>query len=98
MPRRKPPPWGCICGAGAAPEDGEDGDGDGVTVLGGVEGRYGVDMLRDPLLPKERLPPTRANAPSDATTVTSRVTANTRYRFLIIDPPAIIEISALCAI
>jgi len=71
-----PPVWGGGTWDGVAPGAGVadvDVEGDAAVDDGvdGVEGRVGVDMLRDPRLPEERLPPTRA----DASTVMNRNTA-----------------------
>ena len=71
-----PPVWGGGTWAGVAPGAGVadvDVEGDVAVDDGvdGVVGRVGVDMLRDPRLPEERLPPTRANA----STVMNRNTA-----------------------
>ena len=89
-----PPVWGGGTWDGVAPGVGVadvdvEGDvdvDDGVDV---VEGRVGVDMVRDPRLPKERLPPIRANA----STVMNRNTAAemqaavaTNDRFLMVPP------------
>ncbi len=76
MPRMNPPVWGGGTWDGVAPGAGVadvDVEGDAAVDDGvdGVEGRVGVDMLRDPRLPEERLPPTRA----DASTVMNRNTA-----------------------
>ena len=78
MPRMNPPVWGggtwdgVAPGVGVADVDVDEGD---VDVDDGVDDGYervGVDMLRDPLLPKERLPPMRANA---STVINRRTTA-----------------------
>jgi hypothetical protein len=71
-----PPVWGGGTWDGVAPGTGVadvDVEGDAAVDDGvdGVEERVGVDMLRDPRLPEERLPPTRA----DASTVMNRNTA-----------------------
>jgi len=76
MPRMNPPVWGGGTWDGVAPwvgvaDDDVEGDGDVADGVDGEEGRVGVDMLRDPRLPEERLPPTRANA----STVMNRNTA-----------------------
>jgi hypothetical protein len=89
-----PPVWGGGTWDGVAPGDGVadvDVEG-GVAVDDGVDGveeRVGVDMLRDPRLPEERLPPTRANA----STVMNRNTAaemqpavTTNDRFFMVPP------------
>ncbi|MHB1024825.1 MAG: hypothetical protein ACYC24_03865 [Desulfobacteria bacterium] len=89
-----PPVWGGGTWAGVAPGPGvADVDVEGVADVAdgvdGMEGRVGVDMLRDPRLPKERLPPTRANA----STVMNRNTAaetqtavTTNDRFFMVPP------------
>ena len=76
MLRMNPPVWGGGTWDGVAPGTGVadvDVEGDAAVDDGvdGVEERVGVDMLRDPRLPEERLPPTRA----DASTVMNRNTA-----------------------
>jgi hypothetical protein len=76
MPRMNPPVCGGGTWAGVAPGPGVadvdvEGDADVADGVDGVEGRVGVDMLRDPRLPEERPPPARANA----STVMNRNTA-----------------------
>jgi len=89
-----PPVWGGGTWDGVAPGVGVadvDVEGDVVVDEGvdGAEGRVGVDMLRDPRLPEERLPPIRANA----STVMNRNTAAEMQtavamndRFLMVPP------------
>ena len=71
-----PPVWGggtwdgVAPGVGVADVEVDEGDVDDGVDDGAVV-RVGVDMVRDPLLPKERLPPMRATA----STVINRRTA-----------------------
>jgi len=89
-----PPVWGGGTWDGVAPGAGVadvDLEGD-VDVADGVDGvveRVGVDMLREPRLPEERLPPIRANA----STVMNRnsaaeiqAAATTNGRFFMVPP------------
>jgi hypothetical protein len=88
-----PPVWGGGTWDGVGPWDGAaevvEGDVDVDDGVDGWEGRVGVDMLRDPRLPKERLPPIRANA----STVMNRnaaaemqTAATTNDRFFMVPP------------
>ena len=94
MLRRNPPDWGGGPWAGVAPGvgvavDDVDGDVDVDDGVDGWEGRVGVDMLRDPRLPEERLPPIRANASTVMnrnTAVETQTAATTNDRFLMVPP------------
>jgi hypothetical protein len=89
-----PPVWGGGTWDGVAPWVGVadvdvEGDvdvDDGVDV---VEGLVGVDMVRDPRLPKERLPPIRANASTVMnrnTAADMQTAATTNDRFFMVPP------------
>jgi hypothetical protein len=83
-----PPAWGGGTWDGVAEVDveGDVAVDDGVD---GVEGRVGVDMLRDPRLPEERLPPTRANASTVMnrnTAAEMQTAAATNERFFMVPP------------
>jgi len=89
-----PPVWGggtwdgVAPGAGVAEVDVE-GDADVDDGIDGVEGRVGVDMLRDPRLPKDRLPPIRANASTvmnSNTAAEMQTAAATNDRFFMVPP------------
>lgn len=95
MPRMNPPVWGGGTWDGVGPWDGVvdvdvvEGDVDVDDGVDGWEERVGVDMVRDPRLPKERLPPIRANA----STVMNRnaaaemqTAATTNDRFFMVPP------------
>jgi len=97
MPRRNPPVWGggtwdgVAPGAGVADVDVE-GDADVADGVDGVEGRVGVDMLRDPRLPEERLPPARANASTVMnrnTAAQTQTAAATNERFFMVPPGSV---------
>ena len=89
-----PPVWGGGTWDGVAPGVGvADVDVEGeVAVDDGVddvEGLVGVDMLRDPRLPEERLPPIRANAStviSRSTAAEMQIAAATNDRFFMVPP------------
>jgi len=94
MPRMNPPVWGGGTWDGVAPgvavaDDDVEGD---VAVDDGVddgEERVGVDMLRDPRLPKDRLPPIRANASADMnrnTAAEMQTDAAMNDRFFMVPP------------
>jgi hypothetical protein len=82
-----PPVWGGGPWDGVA--DVVEGD---VDVDDGVDGwveRVGVDMLRDPRLPEDRLPPTRANASTVMnrnTAADTQTAATTNDRFFMVPP------------
>jgi hypothetical protein len=88
-----PPDWGGGTWDGVGPWDGvaDDVEGD-VDVDDGVDGwvgRVGVDMLRDPRLPEERLPPTRANASTVMnrnSAADTQTAATTNDRFFMVPP------------
>ena len=89
-----PPVWGGGTWDGVAPGTGVaevDVEGDVAVDDGvdGVEGRVGDDMLRDPRLPEERLPPTRANASTvmNRNTAAEMQTAVTRNDRFLKAPP-----------
>jgi hypothetical protein len=57
--------------------------------MDGREERLGVDMLREPRLPKERLPPIRANASTVMnrnTAAQTQTAATTNGRFFMVPP------------
>jgi hypothetical protein len=89
-----PPVWVGETWDGVAPwVDVADVDVEGdVAVDDGVDGweeRVGVDMLRDPRLPEDRLPPTRANAPTVMnrnTAAKTQTAAATNDRFFMVPP------------
>jgi hypothetical protein len=89
-----PPVWGGGTWDGVAPWAGvADVDVEGGAAVDdgvdGVEERGGVDMLRDPRLPEERLPPARANASTvmNRNTAAERQTAVTTNDRFLMDPP-----------
>jgi hypothetical protein len=94
MLRMNPPVWGGGTWDGVAPGVGvadDDVEGD-VAVDDGVDGweeGVGVDMLRDPRLPEERLPPIRANAStviSRSTAIEMQTAAAMKDRFFMVPP------------
>jgi hypothetical protein len=89
-----PPVWGGGTWDGVAPgvavaDDDVEGDVDVDDGVDDGEAGVGVDMLRDPRLPKERLPPIRANASTAINRNTAAVmqtAAATNDRLFMVPP------------